>query len=211
MESGNIGPTVTRGKAGSTRRRGCVDAAAVPRDRILHAAARLFRERGYKGTTVRDIADEVGILSGSLFHHFRSKEEMLLDIMREAALSLCISAEEVLSSLPSALERLQHIIDLELEWMMVDVKKDYLAVLVFEWREVPETGKPEFARLHKRYHDIWITVLEDYSESVPLRIPLDVAARILHGALMGAMTWFKVSGKYTAKEFRDMLIKLIQD
>lgn len=211
MERENIVPTVTRNKAGNVRRSRHVDAPAVPRDRILHAAARLFRERGYKGTTVRDIADAVGILSGSLFHHFRSKEEMLLDIMREAALTLCIRAEEVISHSPSPVERLQQIIDIELEWMVVDLKKDYLAVLVFEWREVPETAKPEFARLHKRYHDLWIDVLEDYSESVPLRVPLDAAARILHGALMGAMTWFKASGRYSAQEFRDMLIKLVQD
>jgi AcrR family transcriptional regulator len=181
----------------------------VPRDRILHAAARLFHERGYQATTVRDIGEAVGILSGSLFHHFRSKDEILLEIMREAAVGLCVRAEEVLRRTGDPAERLRQIIDIELEWMVGDIKKDYLAVLVFEWREVPESLKSEFTRLRMRYNSIWLDVLEQYHQQLPMRIPVDAAARILHGALMGAMTWFRSPGRYSAPEFRDMLLKLV--
>ncbi len=48
---------------------------------ILEAAGRLFAERGYFHTTIRDVANEAGILSGSLYHHFSSKEEMLREII----------------------------------------------------------------------------------------------------------------------------------
>lgn len=181
----------------------------VARDRILHAAARLFHERGYQKTTVRDIGDAVGILSGSLFYHFRSKDEILLEIMREAALGLTRHAEDVLRGTGEPAERLRRLIDMELAWMVGDVKKDYLAVLVFEWREVPEPLKAEFGSLRLRYNSIWHDVLEQYHQQRPLRIPVDAAARILHGALMGAMTWFRASGRYSASEFRDMLLTLI--
>jgi AcrR family transcriptional regulator len=184
---------------------------AVSRNRILHAAARMFREHGYKGTTVRDIAGEVGILSGSLFHHFRSKEDMLLDIMRKAALSLCLCAEEMARRTLSPFERLEKIIDIELEWMVGDVKRDYLAVLVFEWREVPESAREEFTALRKRYKTLWTDVMEGCHAESPLRLPPDAAARILHDAMIGALTWFRDSGRYSAKEFRDMLIRLVRD
>jgi AcrR family transcriptional regulator len=210
MQSDHIAPATEEKPAPLPRRGKRAAEPTVPRDRILHAAARLFRERGYQGTTVRDIAEAVGILSGSLFYHFRSKEEILLEIMREAALSLCLRAEDVLNRTEDPAERLAQIIDIELEWMVGDIKKDYLAVLVFEWREVPESAKPEFTRLRMRYHSIWMDVLEHYGEIVPLCIPADAAARILHGALMGAMTWFRTSGRYSAQEFRDMLVKLVQ-
>jgi AcrR family transcriptional regulator len=210
MQNENIAPATVPKSTVTAKRGKRLAEPTVPRDRILHAAARLFHERGYQGTTVRDIADVVGILSGSLFHHFRSKEEILLEIMREAALSLCLRAEDVVNRTADPAERLQQIIDIELEWMVGDIKKDYLAVLVFEWREVSESAKPEFTRLRKRYHSIWMDVLEQYGEVVPMRIPADAAARILHGALMGAMTWFRTSGRYSAQEFRDMLVKLIQ-
>lgn len=102
------------------------------------------------------------------------------------------------------------LIDLELEWIVGEIKKDHLAVLVFEWREVPQSAKAELTRLRGQYQCIWMTVLEQYGDVAPMRIPADAAARILHGALMGAMNWFRTSGRYSALEFRDMLIKLIQ-
>src|SRR6185295_4222558 len=52
------------------------------RDELLELAAMLFAERGLRATTVRDIADAAGILSGSLYHHFDSKESMVDEILR---------------------------------------------------------------------------------------------------------------------------------
>ncbi len=65
-------------------------AAQLPnrRDELLGIAATLFAERGFRNTTVRDIADAAGILSGSLYHHFDSKEAMvdeLLDTFQQRA------------------------------------------------------------------------------------------------------------------------------
>src|ERR1700726_2703490 len=53
------------------------------RNELLELAATLFAERGLRATTVRDIADAAGILSGSLYHHFDSKESMVDEILRE--------------------------------------------------------------------------------------------------------------------------------
>src|ERR1700730_13654130 len=53
------------------------------RAQLLDAAARLFRERGYHATSMRDIAKAVGMLSGSIYYHFDSKEEMLLAVYEE--------------------------------------------------------------------------------------------------------------------------------
>ncbi|MFL6024430.1 MAG: TetR/AcrR family transcriptional regulator, partial [Marmoricola sp.] len=64
-----------------------MSAASTPespsrRDELLAIASGLFAERGFKNTTVRDIADAAGILSGSLYHHFDSKESMVDEILR---------------------------------------------------------------------------------------------------------------------------------
>ncbi len=56
--------------------------ATQRREELLAIAARLFAEKGFKNTTVRDIADAAGILSGSLYHHFDSKESMVDEILR---------------------------------------------------------------------------------------------------------------------------------
>lgn len=185
------------------------EASAIPRERILRAAALLFRRRGYKSTTVRDIAKEVGILSGSLFHHFQTKEEMLLEIMREAALSICLRAETIVGRDASPVEHLRELIRLEIDSVTSDNSRDYHGVLYFEWREVPEAIKPEFTRLRKRYHRLWRDVLKRCQAGGSLRCQPDAAALILHGALSSSMTWYAPSGRYGTEEFGDILARLI--
>lgn len=181
----------------------------VPRERILNEAARLFRERGYQRTTVRDIAERVGILSGSLFHHFRSKEEMLREIMREAALSVCIRAEEIVARPGDAVEHLRALIGLELDCVVGEPRKDYHAVLFLEWREIPEQSRPEYTMLHRRYTRTWRTVLDACEREGRLRCDPAAALHVLHGAMLGAMTWFKPSGRYTREEYGDVLHSLV--
>ena len=57
--------------------------AVSRRDELLELAAAMFAERGLRATTVRDIADSAGILSGSLYHHFKSKEQMVEEVLRD--------------------------------------------------------------------------------------------------------------------------------
>ena len=87
-----------------------------PRGRVLRAAAHLFRVQGYSGTTVREIAALVGIQSGSLFHHFRSKEEILFVVMKEVIIYNTEMIESALAAgaVPTPVERLRALIFSEL-------------------------------------------------------------------------------------------------
>lgn len=184
--------------------------ASVPRERILNAAARLFRERGYQRTTVRDIASAVGILSGSLFHHFRSKEEMLIEIMRNAAITVCLRGEELASRKAPPLEQLRALIQLELGCVVGEPTTDYHGVLFFEWREVPKPARPELTTLRRRYRRTWRAVLDACARDGSLRCQPDAAVHVLHGAIMGAMTWFKSSGRYSLEEYGEILVALMR-
>ena len=183
-------------------------AKTIPRDRILKAAARLFREHGYRGTTVRDIAEEVGILSGSLFHHFSSKEEILLEIMREAFLSVCVAHERMLSQEPDPAKQLRALIRLELEAILSAERKDFHAVLYFDWREAPEAAMSELNRLRKRYRACWLHALQGCHEAGRLRCEPDIAERVIYGAMRGVMTWFRKGGRYTTEHFGDVFAHL---
>src|SRR6478736_9089018 len=68
------------------------------RDELLAIAAGLFAEKGFKNTTVRDIADAAGILSGSLYHHFDSKESMVDEILSTFQAELFAAYDDVLAS-----------------------------------------------------------------------------------------------------------------
>ena len=68
------------------------------RDEFLELAATMFAERGLRATTVRDIADSAGILSGSLYHHFSSKEEMVDEVLRDFLDWLFARYEEIVDT-----------------------------------------------------------------------------------------------------------------
>src|SRR6188508_3222972 len=68
------------------------------RAELLAIAAGLFAEKGFKNTTVRDIADAAGILSGSLYHHFDSKESMVDEILSTFQEELFGRYDEILAS-----------------------------------------------------------------------------------------------------------------
>jgi len=60
------------------------ESALDPRQEILRAAARLFQQQGYDGTSMNDIAEALNLSKGGLYHHFQSKEEILFNLMSHA-------------------------------------------------------------------------------------------------------------------------------
>ena len=183
--------------------------AAGSRERILDAAASLFRRRGYKSTTVRDIAEEVGILSGSLFYHFRSKEEILLEIMRAAAILNCREADKIVSRPGDPAAQLRDLVGLEIAFTIGERNRDFQAVLYSEWREVPEAARPEFMALRKIYRDFWRRALNACHAQARLRCEPNAAELIIHASIIGMMRWYDPAGQFGLKQFGDILTGLV--
>lgn len=182
---------------------------AISRDTILTTAARLFRRHGYQATTVRDIASAVGIRPGSLFHHFASKEQLLVEMLREASISLCVGAESAIQHESACDSQLVALIQYELNCLVGDHTRYQYSVLVSEWRDVPDAVRPELKRLGERYYDVWREVLRRCDEAGLLRVEPYAALKILHGINRGAMLWFRQEGRYTIPEFTQVLANLI--
>src|SRR6478752_2623262 len=85
------------------------------RDELLSIAAGLFAEKGFKNTTVRDIADAAGILSGSLYHHFDSKESMVDEILQTFQAELFAAYDAVLASSDDPRTKIERAVRLSFE------------------------------------------------------------------------------------------------
>jgi AcrR family transcriptional regulator len=171
------------------------------RDKILLCAARLFRIKGFRATTARAISKVVGILSGSLFHHFASKEQMLLEIMHEAASSMCAQADVIANGVQTPVERLRGLIALQLDCLLGEAKRDFYAVLISEWREINASNRLPLTALRRRYFSAWLRVLEDCAAAGVLRGDPRTTAFALHGAINWANTWFKPSGSISLADY----------
>jgi len=154
------------------------------RQQLLDAAARLFRERGYHVTSMRDIAREVGMLSGSIYYHFPSKEEMLLAVYEEGLRHIAERVDRAVAEPLPAWERLEAGCAAHLEAMLE--LSDYTQVMI---RVLPPEGGKVAQRLLelRDQHEARFRQLID-----ALELPDAADRRYLRLLLMGALNWSHV-------------------
>lgn len=167
-----------------------------PRGRLLAAAAHLFRKRGFERTTVRELAQEVGIQSGSIFHHFKTKEEILRCVMEEVIHFNIQRLEKSIEQVESPRQRLLHLIKSELISISGDTG-EAMAVLIFEWRCLKPESQEAILELRAQYEQIWITELERAQQQglIAKQRDLAILRRLLSGATAWSNYWYKPGGE----------------
>lgn len=179
------------------------------RGRLLREAARLFREKGYERTTVRDLAAAVGIQSGSLFHHFRTKEEILKAVMVETIRLNTAVMQAAMEAADSNRDKLRALVSAELESINGQTG-EAMAVLVFEWRSLSEVSQAEVLKLRDIYEALWLDVLGALKEEGALVADPFVVRRMLTGALSWTVTWYRPErGGLTREGLTDQVVAML--
>jgi AcrR family transcriptional regulator len=145
---------------------------------ILEAAMRRFADFGFEATTVREIGQDMNILSGSLYHHFATKDEMLHEIVRDAVVQLRNNAMRISRAPLDAEHRLVALILLDLGEITRNQKVH--AILTNERRLFRQ--KDEFAyvlKAKKETYQAWRTVLQDGINTQLFKPDIDVFLTIL--------------------------------
>ena len=163
------------------------------RGRLLRQAAHLFREKGYERTTVRDLAAAVGIQSGSIFHHFQTKEAILRAVMVETILYNTGRMEAAVKEAGELVAQLRALVRCELESITGETG-EAMAVLVYEWRSLSPESQAEILKLRDSYEALWIETLKALRAADLVQADPFVLRRLLTGALSWTVTWFRVDG-----------------
>lgn len=162
-------------------------AAAAPdgRARIIRAAASLFRLKGFKATTVRELAEAVGMKSGSLFYFFRSKEDILLAIMDEGLVEVHTAVAEAQQG-GSAEAGFRAMLQRHLEGIL-DRDSDHMNVMLYEMRALPTPAERQIRQLRRAYDSMWEAQIEALIQEGRWRGSGE--PRLSRLALMGALNW----------------------
>lgn len=177
------------------------------RGRLLAAAAKLFREKGYAGTTVRDIAGALGILSGSLFHHFRSKEDILFAVMESVIAAMLNDLEAALAAAPSPRARVRALISVELAYLHGPAS-DATAVLFHDWRALTPVRQEPLLQGRNAYFALWHKTLADARAAALTTLEPEVLRQFLHGALAWTSYWYRPDGGLTTDALTDRALTL---
>ena len=188
--------------------RGLITDPDSPRGRLLRAAAHLFRHKGFERTTVRDLAAAVGIQSGSIFHHFRSKDHLLCCVMEQTAIYNTELMRVALTETQDARERVLALITCELQSIMGGTG-EAMAVMIYEWRSLSAEGQARILVLRDAYEQLWMDVLEEAKARGWIQGDVFVTRRFLMGALSWTTNWFRADGSLTLEQLAEQALVLV--
>jgi AcrR family transcriptional regulator len=155
---------------------------------ILEAAARLFRDRGYVATTLRDIGEAVGMKAGSIYYHFGSKDEILAEVLDLGIVAMHRAVAEAVAALPpdaSAVERIETAIQAHLAGLLQ--YGAFTSANVRIYGQVPAAAKERHAPVRQAYADYWTKLLSRARREGVVR--RDINLKMLRLLLLGSMNW----------------------
>lgn len=178
------------------------------RDEIIQTASVLFQEKGYQGTTVRELAKLLGIQSGSLFHYFSSKENLLNGVMEKALLNSIATLKQRLINIHDVKKKIHVIIKTELEIIHFNACGGW-SVLFSEWRNLSKDNQDNLLKLRDEYNSIWMdAITEGIKVGIIIGDPV-VLRRFCFGALSWTANWYKTNGQMNIEELTDQAYYLL--
>ena len=182
------------------------------RDELLGIAAELFAERGFKNTTVRDIADAAGILSGSLYHHFDSKESMVDEILSSFQRDLFRTYDEIVASDRDPRAKLEAVVHASFE--AIDRHHAEVAIFQSDAAYLMQFERFGYLREHnERFHEMWLGLLRDGVASGALRADLDteLVFRFIRDTVWVAVRWYRLGGALTHDAVAEQYLTILLD
>ncbi|HEX2050314.1 MAG TPA: TetR/AcrR family transcriptional regulator [Actinomycetota bacterium] len=181
------------------------------RAEMVRAAARLFSERGYHGTSMQHLADALGLLRGSLYAHIGSKEELLFDVVDEGADRFLARAEEALAVDGGAAARLRALLAGHVETAIEHI--DAATVFLNEWRYLADDLRAVVQDKRDRYEAMVRSVVEDGVARGEFRADADVRFAVLLVLSAGnwVYEWYRPGGalspRAVGERFADLIVK----
>ena len=179
-------------------------------DDLLDAATQLFARLGYERTTVRLIADEMGIESGSLYSHISSKEQVLRDIVGRTANAFFDRAEAALAAAESesAEARLRALCRAHMR--VVHEREDAVRVYYDEWRKLQGEYHDEIVALRDRYEGMFAGVVRDGIKSGEFtRQEVRWVVLAVLSALNWTPQWYAPGGRLGPDAVADRLVGVV--
>ncbi len=189
---------------------------AIPEgaQRILDSAAKVFREKGYAGTRLADVAEAAGIQTGSMYYYFKSREHLVVEMLLVAWKRTDDLARLSVNALPTdatALDAFSTALTAHL--LSVLRNSMYTSALVRILGQVPDSVREQTVNQQRAYLDYWRHLLQDAIDSGEVRTDLDPAAvtMLLTGALNWAVEWYRPEGALSPEELAQQVCTLVFD
>ncbi len=178
------------------------------REVIIRAAGKLFHKRGYEGTSVRDIAEAVGLHSGSLFFHFETKEEILVSLLEGGLRRAVTILDDHLARASSPREKLSGLMHGHLKAILQD-ERDAFYVVLRDWRTLSPFSRKKVIALRDEYESHIARALDRIAENGIIPKNRRLFKLFLLGALNWTVQWYRPDGDLSIDQLADGFLDLM--
>ena len=178
------------------------------KEQIVNVAAKLFKQKGFVATSMRDLAAELGIEAASIYYHFKSKEELLEKICFDMADKFITNAREVNDIYFNAEEKLRMAIKLHVQ--TITENQNQSSVFLSEWRNLSEPKLSLFRQLRQQYENQFTIILADgEKEDIFDDVDKKFAVLSILSTINFINEWYKPDGRMNASEIAEKLSNFI--
>ena len=178
------------------------------KDIIITKAAELFREKGYKSASMRDLAEVVGVEAASLYNHIRSKSELLHLICFNVANRYNIMMDEVETDKAGSLQKIEKLLRFLIHGMVENFEEVY--VCDREWKYLAEPFLSNFQAQRRDFRKRFAAIIEDGIRKKEIKkIDATTAVLIMLHAISGIESWHRSKQKIEGAELEENMITIL--
>jgi TetR/AcrR family transcriptional regulator, cholesterol catabolism regulator len=179
------------------------------RDEVLDAAARVFHEKGYDATTMEDIADEVGILKGSLYYYIDSKEDVLFELLEDVHEDALATVREAVAIDGDPLQRIRAFVTTLAQFNAEHSVR--MGILLHDFRSLSEPRRREVVRARDRYDRMLRKFIADGQREALISPDVDpkMTALAVMGMINSIYQWYRPSGQRRPKQIGSTYADLV--
>ncbi|MEP6683203.1 MAG: TetR/AcrR family transcriptional regulator [Parafilimonas sp.] len=177
---------------------------------IVKAAASLFREKGYKAASMRDLAERVGVEAASLYNHIRSKSELLHDICFNVANVFWEHMNKIEVSDAQPIAKLETILRFHIKQLLENFEEVYISDR--EWRFLADPYLSNFQNQRRNYRKRFATIIEQGIANGEINeIDASTAVLIVLHAVGGIESWHRSTHKISGEQLEENMITILID
>jgi AcrR family transcriptional regulator len=183
---------------------------ASKKEFILKKAAQMFREKGFAATSMRDLAETVGIEAASLYNHIRSKNEMLETICFDVANRFTMFMDELDANNQGSIKKIETLLRFHIKQMIESFEE--VIVCDREWKHLDEPYLSNFHNQRRNYRKRFALIIEEGIKNGEIKkVDAPTVVLIMLHSVNGIESWHRSTAKITAKELEDNMVLIMID
>lgn len=183
---------------------------ASKKELILRKASAMFREKGFAATSMRDLAESVGIEAASLYNHIRSKNEILEAICFDVANRFNTNMDLIESGQQKSIAKVETLLRFHIRQMIENYEEVYVSDR--EWKHLEEPYLSNFQNQRRHYRKKFAGIIEEGIQKNEIRrIDAPTAVLIMLHAVSGIESWHRSKAKINAEELEDNMLMIMID